>query len=156
MTIKKKTIIEEYRELTEDIAVIKSCIISTERDINKEIKAFKPNDLGAIDYSKPTVQTSFCQESLTTVCIKLHDLNTELEDLKNELNSLYKQRDEIEKVINDLGDIEKKVIMLRIKGYSNQRIADVLHYSKGGVNHIFERIYKKQKEGDEMGIANVI
>lgn len=151
-----KTIIEEYRELTESIAVIKSCIISTDRDIKKTINTYQPGDVGAIDYSKPVVQTSISQESLTTVWTRLHDLNIELQNLKDELESLYKQRDDLEKVINDLGDTEKKFMMLRIKGYSNQRIADVLHYSKGGVNHVFERIYKKQKDGDEKGMKKVV
>lgn len=149
MSIKNKTIIEEYRELTESITVVKSCITSIERELNKTIKTFQPNDLGAIDYSKPAVQTSFSQESLAAVCIKLHDLNTELEDLKTELNSLYKQRDEIERVINDLGDIEKKVIMLRIKGFQNWKIAKQLNYSLPGIEKIFKRIRKKEKEYGE-------
>lgn len=151
-----KTIIEEYRELTEDIAVIKSCITSCERDIKKTINTYQPSDLSAVNFDKPCVQSSNSQESIGLVLVKLHDLQEELQSLKDELESLYKQRDDLEKVINDLGDIEKKVMMLRIKGYSNQRIADVLHYSKGGVNHIFERIYKKQKEGDEKGMTKVI
>lgn len=138
MTI--KSIIDEYRELTEDIAVIKSCITSTERDINKTINTYSPRGTGAIDYSKPTVQTSCSQDKMTSVLISLHDLQTELHDLKNELQSLYEQRDKLEQTINDLGDIEKKVMMLRVKGYPNWKIAKELHYSIRGVEEIFKRI----------------
>lgn len=144
-----KTIIEEYRQLTEDIAVIKSCITSTERDIKKTINTYSPGDLGAIDYSKPVVQTSCSQESIAEVWTRLHDLNAELQNLKAELESLYEQRDELEKVINGLGDVEKKVMMLRIKGYSNWKIAKELHYSVKGIEKIFQRIREKQKERGE-------
>lgn len=147
-----KTIIEEYRKLTEDIAVIKSCIVSTERDINRTINTYQPGDAGAIDYSNPTVQTSISQESLSEVWIRLHDLNAELQDLKEELKSLYKQKDELERTINDLGDIEKKAMMLRIKGFSNWKIAKELHYSVRGIEEIFKRIYKKNREcGENVG-----
>jgi DNA-binding NarL/FixJ family response regulator len=151
MTIETKSIIEEYRRLTENIAVIKSSIASTKRAITKLIYANKPCDIGAIDYTKPVVQTSHSQDDVISAYRKIHDLEVDKQELELELKALYEQRDEVEKVINDLGDIEKKAMMLRIKGYSNQKIADILHYSKGGVNHIFERIYKKQKDGDEMG-----
>lgn len=147
-----KTIIEEYRKLTEDIAVIKSCIVSTERDIKRTINTYQPGDAGAIDYSKPAVQTSISQESLSEVWIRLHDLNVELQDLKEELKSLYKQRDELERTINDLGDIEKKTMMLRIKGFSNWKIAKEMNYSVRGIEEIFKRIYKKNKEcGENVG-----
>lgn len=146
MTIIKRTIIEEYRELTEDIAVIKSCITSTERDLNKTINTFQPRELGAIDYSKPVVQTSCSQESLTEVYIKIHDLNIELQNLKIELDSLNKQRDDLEQTINDLGDIEKKVLMLKIKGCKNWVIAKQLNYSVKGIEKIYQRICKRERE----------
>jgi|SRR5665647_65068 len=141
-----KTIIEEYRELTEDIAVIKSCITSTERDIKRTINTYQPRDIGAIDYTKPAVQTSIAQDTLSAIYTRLHDFETELQNLKEELQSLFVQRDELEKVINDLGDIEKKVMMLRIKGYPNWKVAKYLNYSERGIENIFKRIRKKQKE----------
>jgi predicted transcriptional regulator len=150
------TIIEKYRELTESIAVIKSCIVSTERDIKKTINTYQPGDAGAIDFSKPAVQTSISQESLTEVWTRLHDLNEELQDLKNELQSLYKQRDELERTINDLGDVEKKAMMFRIKGLSNWKIAKEMNYSVRGIEEIFKRIYKKQKECGESVVRNVV
>lgn len=147
-----KTIIEEYRELTEDIAVIKSCITSTERDIKKTINTYKPSDIGAIDYEKPAVQTSCSQESISTVYAKIHDLELELQNLKDELQSLYKQRDELERTINDLGDKEKKAMMLRIKGYSNWKIAKYMNYSERQIERIFQSIKEKQKVVGEMSV----
>lgn len=147
-----KSIIDEYRELTEDIAVIKSCITSTERDIKNTINTYQPKELGAIDYNKPTVQTSCSQESLSVVYTRLHDLETELQNLKNELQSLYQQRDELEKVINGLGDVEKKVMMLRIKGYPNWKIAKEMNYSQRWIEKIFKKIREKQKEDGESSV----
>lgn len=140
------TIIEKYRELTENISVIEVCIDQVENEIRKLIFTYCPGDVGAIDYTKPAVQTSISQESLSSVYIKLHDLETELMDLKKEKDFLYQQRDKLEKTINDLGDIEKKVMMLRIKGYPNWKIAKHLNYSERGIENIFKRIREKQKE----------
>lgn len=146
------TIIEKYRELTESIAVIKSCIAGTEWDIKKTINTYQPGDAGAIDFSKPAVQTSISQESLTEVWTRLHDLNEELQNLKDELQFLYKQRDELERTINDLGDIEKKVLMLRIKGLQNWKIAKQLSYSQRQIERIFKNIREKQKDVGEMSV----
>ena len=143
-----KTIIEEYRKLTENIAVVKSCIISNKREISKLIKSNIniPQGLGAVDLTKPAVQTSFFQGDLIAAYIKIHDLETEQEELEAELQSLYKQRDELEKTINDLGDIEKKCMMFRIKGYKNWMIAKDLNYSLKGIEKIFYRIKKKSQD----------
>ncbi len=140
-----KTIIEEYREITEAIAVVKSSIKSTNRAISKLVYTYSPKDIGAIDYSKPAVQTSNVPISVTDVYRQIHDLETERQQLETELKSLYEQRDELEKVINDLGDTEKRCMMLRIKGYSNHRIAKELNYSVRGIEEIFRRIRKKEK-----------
>jgi DNA-directed RNA polymerase specialized sigma24 family protein len=143
---KKKTIIEEYRELTENIAVVQSCIITNQREKRKLIESNLnfPSSLGAIDYTKPAVQTSLFQGDLVSAFIKIHDYETEQMELEVELKSLNEQRDKIENIINDLGDVKKKVIMLRIKGCTNQEIADILNYQdKRSVEKIFQRIRKE-------------
>ena len=139
------TIIEKYRELTENIVVIEVCIEQIYRELSILIHTYCPSGVGAIDYSKPAVQTSISQKSISNVNIKLHDLETELIDLKNEKEFLNKQRDKLEKNINDLGDIEKKVMVLRIKGKRNWEIAEILNYTEKGIEYIFRRIRKKQK-----------
>jgi len=144
-SVKERTIVDEYRRITEDIAVIKSCITSTERDIKKTINTYQPSGAGAVDFTKPFVQTSNYHESVEEVWIKLHDLNTELQNLKEELKSLHEQRDALENTISDFGDIEKKAVMLRIKGLSNLKIAEELHYSVRGIEQVFKRISKKEK-----------
>lgn len=152
MTIKEKTIIEEYRELTEKIEVIKSCITTTKRDITKLINTYRPNDIGAIDYSKPAVQISMYQEDINSVFKKIHDLETDQQELEIELQSLYDQRNKLERAINDLGDKEKKAMMLRIKGYPNWKIAKQMSYSQRQVERIFKNIREKQKDVGEMSV----
>ncbi len=147
-----KTIIEEYRKLTESIAVVRSCITSTKREKNKLIRENInfPRGLGAIDYSMPAVQTSFFQGDLATAYIKIHDLEVELMNLEEELEALLEQRNELEKIINDLGDVEKKAMMLRIKGYTNIKISEKMHYSERQIERIFKNIREKQKDVGEM------
>lgn len=145
-----KTIIEEYRGLTEKIAVIKSSIASTKRAKLKLIYANEPCDVGAIDYAKPKVQTSCSQDDLLIAYRKIHDLEIELEELETELQALYDQRNELEKVINDLGDNEKKCMMLRIKGYPNWKIAKEMNYSVRHIQRIFSSIIEKEKDVLEM------
>jgi len=119
--------------------------MSTEREISKIIKSNLnvPSELGAIDYKKPAVQTSYYQGDLVKAFIKIHDLTTEQNDLQTELKQLNKQRDELEKTIGDLGDIEKKCMMLRIKGLTNCKIAHELNYSEKGIEKIFYRIRRR-------------
>lgn len=144
-SIKERTIIDEYRKITEDIAVVKSRIKSINREKSKLIYTYSPKDVGAIDYTKPAVQTSNVPISVTDAYIQIHDLETEGQLIESELKSLNEQRDELEKVINDLGDNEKRCMMLRIKGYPNYRIAKELNYSVRGIEEIFKRIRKKEK-----------
>lgn len=134
-------IIDEYRKVTEDIAVVKSCLTSINRDIKKLINAYRPGDVKSIDYSKDRVKTSNYQIDIFDNYTKMQDLFKERDNTELELKSLYTQRNELEKVINDLGDINKKVIMLKVKGYTNWKVADILHYS---VRHI-ERIVASSK-----------
>lgn len=138
-------IIEEFRRVTEDIAVVKSCLTSINRDINKLINAYRPGDIKGIDYSKDKVQSNNMPLDIFSNYTKMQELFKERDNTELELKSLYTQRDELEKCINDLGDIEKKAMMLRVKGYSNWRIADTLHYSIKGIEKIFKRIREKQK-----------
>lgn len=152
MTIETKSIIEEYRRLTENIAVVKSSIASTRRSISKLIYANKPCDIGAIDYTKPAVQTSHSQDDVIAAYRKIHDLEVEKQELESELQSLYEQRDELERVINDLGDKEKKAMMLRIKGYPNWKIAKEMNYSKRQVERIFQNLREKNKHVGEMSV----
>ncbi len=151
---KDKSIIEEYRRLTENIAVVKSSISSNKREITKLIRSNLnfPSGLGAIDYSKPAVQTSLFQGDLVQAYVKIHDIEVEQQELEAELKALYEQRDELEKVINGLGDKEKKAMMLRIKGFPNWKIAKEMSYSQRQVERIFQNIKEKQKDVGEMSV----
>lgn len=150
-SLKKRTIISEYKKLTEDIAVVKSRIKSVDREKSKLIYAYSPKAIGAIDYSKPAVQTSNVPISITDAYTQIHELEAEKKQLEGELISAEDQRNELEKIIDSLGDIEKKCIMLRIKGYTNYRIAQKLNYSVRGIEEIFKRIREKKACG-----ANVV
>lgn len=151
-SIKERTIIDEYRKIIEDIAVVKSQITSINREKSKLIYTYSPKDIGAVDYSKPAVQVSNVPISITDAYIQIQDIETGIQPLESELKSLYKQRDELERVIDDLGDKEKKALMLRIKGYPNWRIAKEMSYSQRHVERIFKNIREKEKHVGEMSV----
>lgn len=123
-------IIDEYRRLTEEIAVVKSQITTSKRELKKAMDVYRPADISGIDYSKEPIQTSMKEIPVLIAANNICEINNQIQNYEKELQELYKQRDELEKAINELGDVKKKIMMLRIKGYSLGKIAYTLHYSK--------------------------
>lgn len=141
-------IIDEFRRVTEEIYTYKSKLASIIREINKLINSYKPGEIKGIDYSKDKVQSNFMQIDIFDNYAKMQELFKERDSTELELKSLYAQRDELEKCINDLGDINKKVLMLKIKGYTNWQVANVLHYSPRHIERIVAENKKKIKESE--------
>lgn len=139
-------IIDEFRRVTEDIYIIKSKLYSINREINKLINAYKPSEVKGIDYSKDRVQNNNMQIDVFDNYAKMQDLLRDRDNVEKEIDDLYKQRGELEKCINDLGDINKKVLMLKIKGFTNWKIADILHYSVRRIEQIVAESKKKIKD----------
>jgi seryl-tRNA synthetase len=135
-------IIQEYRSVTENIAVSKSRLQTVKRELCKNKNAFSPKDAQGIDYSKERVQSSMHQESMIVVVHRIYELIEEQERLERELEELKVQQKELEKTINSLGDIKKQVLMLQIKGYPQYRIARELNYSKRHIERICSEIKK--------------
>lgn len=129
-------IIDEYKELTEEIAVINSKIVRTEREIEKLMNTYRPCEIKAIDYGTEVVQSSKVQDSLFFITDSINKLKKELEKLELESKSVTNQREEIEKVINSYGNCKKKIIMRRIKGDTVNEIACEFNYSKAHVRRL--------------------
>ena len=136
-------IIDEFRRVTEEIYTIKSRLTSINRDINKLINAYRPGGIKGIDYSADKVQSNNMQIDIFSNYARMQELLRDRDSTELELKSLYAQRDELEKCINDLGDINKKVLMLKIKGYTNWQVADKLHYSVRQIERIVADSRKK-------------
>lgn len=129
-------IIDEYRMLTEEIAVINSKITTTNREINKLLDTYKPSSLKAINYEDVSVQTSRVEASLLLTTDRINKLKKRLKKLEEELRSVTDQRDKIEKTINEYGNLRKKVIMLRIKGHTIEEVASELNYSTRHIDRL--------------------
>lgn len=136
-------IIDEYRNITENIAVVKSKLATARRELRKNINIYKPADAKAASYEDERVQTSISQQSLFTTADNIYKLNNQIAELKQELHELYQQRDKLEKVINGLGDTKKQVLMLQIKGYTQVRISKELNYSKVWIEKLCSQIKKE-------------
>lgn len=149
-------IIDEFRRVTEEMAVAESVLNSINRDIRQNINAYKPNQMGGIDYSKDKIQNSNMQLDIFSNYAELQGLWEDRDRAEKDFEEIKAQRDSLEKTINSLGDIEKKVLMRRIKGYSNRQIADELHYSLRGVEDIFKRTRKKTKVCGENVVEGVV
>lgn len=139
-------IIAEYRQLTKGIAVLNSRIKSKERELSKLTLTYAPRDIGGIDYSDPCVQTSLHHPDIVQVASKIYDLNKELKILRDELKEIMNQRDELDKCIDSLGDTKSKIMMLKIKGYTNRQISWELNYSKRHIERIVKESYEKLKK----------
>lgn len=136
-------IIDEYKRVTEDIAVIKSQLQRARRNLDKNVNIYKPSDLKGIDYSQERVQSSNNQPNIMEIAVKICSYKLSIDDLHKELDSLYKQRAKLEKTINELGDLKKQILMLQIKGYQQWKIARELHYSQRWIEKICSEIRKE-------------
>ncbi len=136
-------IIQEYGIVTERIAVTKSQITRAKRDLQKNLDVYKPNDIKAITYDKERVQESTNQEGILVVAKNISILTNFINELEDELQELYQQRSDLERVINGLGDTKKKVAMYMIKGYPQWKIARELHYSKSWIENLCRQINKE-------------
>lgn len=136
-------IIEEYKNLTEEIAVIKSRIKTAKRKLDKNINIYKPSELKGIAYDQVKTQTTMRQQSIFITGNNILNLQEFIKESKKELKELEEQRKELENTINELGDVKKQVMFLLIKGYTQQRIADELHYSKRWIEKICVKIKKE-------------
>ena len=129
-------IIDEYRKLTEDIAIIDSKITSASREIKKLIDIYKPSDLKAIDYSADRVQCSVVVRSLLDVTDDINVFKLEIKNLRSERNKLVAQRKKLEDVVDGFNDCKKRVIMMRVRGMKICEIALEMNYSERHVNRI--------------------
>lgn len=148
-------IITEYRKVTEEMAITTSELRRINIKINNNVYEYCPQGLKGIDYTAPRVQESNVKKELFENYRELQELFLQEKKLNTFLNKLKEQRLELEKCINCVGGIEKKALMLRIKGYTNREIADKLHYSLRGVEDIFKRVKKRNKIEKERG-ENVV
>ncbi|QUH28239.1 hypothetical protein [Vallitalea guaymasensis] len=137
-------IIDEYRRITERIAVQESQLITAKRDLQKNMKIYIPLEVKGIDYSQDKIQTSLYQQDIFTTANNIKILTGFIKELEEELEELYGQRKGLEKTINSLADIKKQYIMYKIKNprMPNWKIANKIHISLSSL----EKYIKKIKE----------
>lgn len=134
-------IIDEYRKLTEDIAVIDSKITSASREVKKLIDTYKPAEIKAVDYSSDRVKSSIVVRSLLDVTDDINIFKLEIKKLRSERRNLVAQRKKLDDVVDGLGDSKKKVVMMKICGKTIAEIADEMNYSE---RQIYRIILPKQ------------
>lgn len=124
-------IIQEYKIITEKIAVAKSQLTTARRDLQKNMDTYRPSDAKGIDYSKERVQASMQQQDIMVTANNICILTEYIRELENELKELYDQRKELEDTINSLGDVTKQYVMYKIKEpkMPNWKIAQKAHVS---------------------------
>jgi len=146
-------IIDEYKNIIEDIAITKSKLTTAERELQRNMYEYRPSEIKAIDYSKDKVQSSNCQQPILVTANNIIELNNSIKILQQELQALYSQKNELEKTINNLGDINKQVMMLKIKGCTTGKIACTLNYSSRHIERLLSQI---KKDVGEMSIQDVL
>ncbi len=139
-------IIEEYRKVTEELAVAKSNLKRVNRAIVKLINNNAPKDITGTCYSDIKIQNNVNILDLAEALYQRDKFLSDRNEAEKEYEDLSRQLEELEETINSLGDINKKVLMLRIKGYTNWQIADKLHYSVRRIEQIVAESKKKIKK----------
>lgn len=141
--VKTMDIIKEYKRVLEDIAVIESQLQTTKRELDKTVNIYRPSDIKGIDYAEERVTGSMFQPDIFCIAEKLDELKRQIRSLQNELLETHEQRRKLEKAINEFGSVEKQVAKYKVKGWTNEKIAKELGYSKSWIDKISSRINKE-------------
>lgn len=136
-------IIEEYKRLTEEMAVIRSLIQSAERELRKVSDTYKPAGVSGIDYSRDRVTGGPGAPNIIDLAHKIAEINTALMTYRSELHELTQQRDKLQDVIESVGSQHKKVLMYKIEGKSNAQIAGMMCRSKRHVERLVSEVREK-------------
>lgn len=108
------------------------------KDIKEELEDLEGKAIGAVDYSKESVQTSGNIDKIGNLAIKLSELRS-LYELK--LEELYIQRTRIERFINSIEDSEIRLIVRyrNVKLMTWEEIANRLGYERTTVSKKYWR-----------------
>lgn len=133
------SIVEEYRRLYEDEAVAESRRDTAKRAYRRNLIATWPKGAKGTDYSEPRVMSSVYVPDT----IEIEQSRQEYLFWESEWEDIQKQRQRLEGRIENLGNIEKTIIMYRIKGYTIAQIAERLHYSRRWIERLSARAERK-------------
>lgn len=120
-------IIQEYRRVTEEIAVIESKIESANRQMRYLWRAHGHSTFGGIDYSAVRVQGSGFSPGDMESALKVF---LEIQQMQEELAELYAQLDKLKQTIQRLGNKRQQAVILRIEGKTYDEIACRLGITK--------------------------
>lgn len=134
-----------YKELKTELEdkIILEELISSKKE---RIKYIIQRELGihATTYSELKIQCPVIDDKNARVFGKVEKLDKELQELKEELSIIEKNLENIDKILAELNDTEKKVFRCRyIWGMSVKQTADRLNYSEQHIKRITKEILKK-------------
>lgn len=129
-------IIDEYKKIYEDEAIIESKCYTAKHTYRKNLNAAAPKDLAAVDYSKPRAANSAYVPDI----IEIEQSRQEYLYWEREWKEIQAQRQRLESKIENLGDKEKKVAMYKIQGLTNEQIAENLDISTRHVYRLLKKI----------------
>lgn len=141
-------IIDEYKDVMERIAVVKSKLTTAKRELDKEINACRPGDIQGIRYDKEKIQSSYQQKEALETLTNIHIWDRHIKLLQGELNGLYDQRRDLERAVDEMGDIKKAYLMYKLKDprTPNWKIAQKVHVSPRTLNNYIRQIKDAEKE----------
>lgn len=131
-----KALVEQYRELVKCISSIDSQITLVEYEIAKLEHEYCPEGVKGIDYTTPRVQTSYNPRSVVDVASDITYKKRELSWLQGEREKLVEQQVNCDQTIKELGDVKTEIVMMKIKGMTNAKIAEAMCYSQRQIERI--------------------
>lgn len=126
-------IIEEFKKIIEEIAVVESRLLTARRELDRKANAYRPAGMRGIDYTRERVSNSLFQQDIFSLSQEIEILKDEIKRLKRELKEMHEQKRKLEKIINDYGDVKKQIFMMKLKKVPIDQIARKLFISRSTV-----------------------
>jgi hypothetical protein len=141
-------IIKSYQELCREIEIWESRDRAYQAEIqalNQLANIYGPSGVSGIDYSKDRVQSS-SHIGFETYLLRLFEIEAHIKVHEKALKEMKLAREQIEKTIENMSGIDRKVVYLRdIKGMKLEEIADELHFSIVYIKKVSARNKKLKK-----------
>lgn len=133
---------KELKKQIEDKKILEIQIRGLESRIRNKIQ--KELGLHATSYAELKIECPTVEDRFVRVFAKIENLDEDLQTLKSELTIIESTLDEIDKVIADMQDKEKKIFRCRyLWGMTVSETATRLGYSEDYIKELSRKMFKK-------------
>lgn len=140
-----------YNELITEIHVLETRIndlVTERRFLLQSMHANAPKGMGAVDYSKDRVQSSFVPFPLERIVDRMNKIDEAIEQLSEQLKAKRETLSKLDSVLSQMDGLDYKVAFMRDKlNMRLHEIADKLGYSYAHIKRVSSSIRKIPSHG---------